>query len=124
METRLKSLIRQKEQVMVELSKVDMPSSNITAYDKIKSDQTKSPKLVLNLSALMSNCNPKVLIGFTRALTTYFDQLPGSYSLIRIFVAYINTEFLSNNMSIAFPMNSNGYCLGREHSRHCYGNTD
>ena len=31
METRLKSLIRQKEQVMVELSKVDMPSSNITA---------------------------------------------------------------------------------------------
>eukprot|EP01052_Picozoa_sp_SAG31_P026630 SAG31_NODE_2430_length_5708_cov_2.891246_1_plen_193_part_10 len=111
LDSRLKSKLRQKDQLMVDLSKLDAPTSNITAFEKIKSDQSKS-KLSLNVSAIKGSCNPKTLVNLMKALNSYFDQLAGSYPLIRIFSTYINTEFLANNVSVAFPMESNGYSLG------------
>eukprot|EP01052_Picozoa_sp_SAG31_P013204 SAG31_NODE_790_length_12082_cov_8.754319_1_plen_154_part_00 len=57
-------------------------------------------------------CNPKTLVGLMKSLTAYFDQLAGSYPLIRKFIHYINTEFLANNMLVAFPMQSNQYSIG------------
>eukprot|EP01052_Picozoa_sp_SAG31_P079239 SAG31_NODE_38862_length_292_cov_2.766839_1_plen_87_part_10 len=51
----------------------------------------------------MGACNPKTLVGFMKALNAYFDQLAGSYPLMRIFVTYINSDFLANNMSVAYP---------------------
>eukprot|EP01052_Picozoa_sp_SAG31_P006792 SAG31_NODE_316_length_17841_cov_33.716154_12_plen_561_part_00 len=57
----------------------------------------------------MGACNPKTLVGFMKALNAYFDQLAGSYPLMRIFLTYINSDFLANNMSVAFPMALNQY---------------
>ena len=103
-ETRIKSLLKQKDMVMTELSKADVPSSHLSVHDTQKSDGVKFSKLVLNSSALMATCNPKVLVSLVRGLNSYFDQHPGSYTLTRVFMNYINTEFLSNNMQIVFPM--------------------
>ena len=111
-ETRIKSLLKQKDMVMTELSKADVPSSHLSVHDTQKSDGVKFSKLTLNTSALMATCNPKVLISMVRGLNSYFDQHPGSYTLTRVFMNYINTEFLSNNMQIVFPMDSNAYQLG------------
>ena len=87
-ETRIKSLLKQKDMVMTELSKADVPSSHLSVHDTQKSDGVKFSKLVLNSSALMATCNPKVLIPLVRGLNSYFDQHPGSYTLTRIFMNY------------------------------------
>ena len=58
-ETRIKSLLKQKDMVMTELSKADVPSSHLSVHDTQKSDGVKFSKLVLNSSALMATCNPK-----------------------------------------------------------------
>eukprot|EP01052_Picozoa_sp_SAG31_P029048 SAG31_NODE_2857_length_4991_cov_51.196443_1_plen_153_part_00 len=105
-------ILAQKQLLMIELSKADVPSSHLNAHEKLNSTQRDTGKLVINITAVMGNCNPKVLIDIMKAFTSYFDQNPGSYSITRALLIYIHAEFLSNNVTIAFPMQSNDYSLG------------
>ena len=47
-----------------------------------------------------------------RALTSYFDQVLGSYTLTRLFITYLWDEFLTSNTMATFPTVHNKYSIG------------
>jgi hypothetical protein len=78
--------------------------------NRIEGVTSKAPQLVLQASAIIGNkASPKVLIQFMKAMTTYFDQTPGTYSILRNYLKYVMSEISSGRPSIEVPMERNDY---------------
>jgi hypothetical protein len=72
---------------------------------KVDGATSKAPTLVLQLTAIIgTKASPKVLIQFMKALTTYFDQTPGTFAISRIYIKYVMTEISSGRPAVEIPM--------------------
>ena len=77
---------------------------------RIEGVTSKAPQLVLQANAIIGDkASPKVLLQFMKALTTYFDQTPGTFSILRNYLKYVMSEISSGRPSIEVPMERNDY---------------
>ena len=94
------------------MADVSTASNSAAAVNKSLDAAAKTAVLTVDDSALMRICNPKALASFMCALTSYFDQVPGSYTLTRLFITYLQDEFLTGNTTATFPTVHNKYSIG------------
>jgi hypothetical protein len=82
--------------------------ANYVEANKVDGATTKTSTLVLQILAILGNeASPKVLIQFMKALTTYFDQAPRTYAILRTILKYVMSEIKIGRPSVEFPMERN-----------------
>ena len=92
------------------IARIDVRTADAIAEAKVDGLATKAPGLVLNHTALAAlKSNPKALLGLSRALTTYFDQYPGTFAVLRIILKFVIDEINSGKTDVEVPMDCNSY---------------
>ena len=69
----------------------------------------KRPVLVLNIDQLKGNPSSWALLALQKLVVNYFDQNPGSFALLRVFLINMIKEFTLGNTLITIPTCFNEY---------------
>eukprot|EP01052_Picozoa_sp_SAG31_P012575 SAG31_NODE_739_length_12444_cov_14.976831_1_plen_411_part_10 len=105
-----KEMTASMKSVREEIAKKDVSSAPSVAAVAASDDRIlKKPVLVLNLDALKGTPSPKTLIAFMKLCVNYFDQNPGSFTLLRITMQWIFDEYNAGNTTITVPTVGNEY---------------
>jgi hypothetical protein len=79
-EARQKSLEANRKICIAAIAKADVTTADSMEANRIEGVTSKAPQLVLQANAIIGDkASPKVLIQLMKAMTTYFDQTPGTF---------------------------------------------
>jgi hypothetical protein len=107
--TRMDALVLTNKEYKKEIALIDVRKSPSASSIDSKDHMLKRPVLVLNIDQLKGNPSSRALLALQKLVVNYFDQNPGSFALLRVFLIHMIKEFTLGNTLITIPTCFNEY---------------